>query len=320
LRKSDLKDYLFAFLNDEITKKPPAGLGHIISTHDLADDNMDHVDELMKADKAKVSDAATAAELEAEKKAEARRKKRLEIERQRAAKKKELEELKAKRDRSMRLIQRGAWFMKHGRRGYPKQKYVVVQKDPSNRDELVIVWKTHKSDTPKRKREYPFKSIQGVVSGKSAGLLKALDEDDVEGAKSMTLVLNDKDKPSLDLTAKTVSQRDDWVQAFQVILSYEKRRSSIAAQGKELYNLTMADKKNLTRQPDALDKLEMQKRAAQEAQDALRLRQQKMREAEMASQRLADSAGDFEAAAKRVKDQQNSSMFGMMATAVYGDD
>lgn len=323
VRKRELKDYLYAFLHDQSTKTPPVGLGHIISSGDLADP--DSVDDIMAADKAKVSQSVSAADVAAERKAEERRQKREEMERDRAAKKKRLQELKARRDYSLRLLKRGSWFLKHGRRGRPKKKFVLVETEQLLHSKaLALVWKTtdgsgNRHGRGTKRREVAFAKIIRVVAGKSAGLLQDLDASDVEGDKSFSLVLDDADKGSLDLTADSAKLRDEWVQAFQVILGFETRRASIAAAGKALYNLTMEDKKNSTKQVSALDKMAQAKDSAQKAEDAVRLRQQKMSEAEMASKRLADRAGDFESAAKRVHDQQGSGLFGTLATAWNGE-
>lgn len=321
-RKRELKDYLYAFFNDQATKTPPVGLGHIIGADDLADP--DSVDDIMAADKAKVSQEVSVADLAAQKEAEERRKRREEIERDRAAKKKKLDELKARRDYSMRLLKRGAWFLKHGRRGRPKNKFVLVVSERSLHSEgLALVWRVtdgiEKRGSGTKERKVAFINIVQVVSGKSAGLLKEMDDDTVEGDKSFSLILENSDKDSLDLTADTTRLRDEWVQAFQVILGFEKRRQSIAIAGKALYNLTMQEQNNMTKQPSDLDKMAQAKDSAQKAEDAVRLRGQKMSEAEDASKQLADRAGDFESAAKRIHDQQGSGLFGSLATAVYGD-
>jgi len=294
----DLKEILWAFLGDPESKKPPAGLGTIFSGN--AGD--EEIDSKMSADKSKVSvEVQKKMDIEA-RKAEERARKRAEIAKQRAANEEALKRLKNQHDIHMSLLRLGDSFMKHGRWGKPKKNFVRVEKSNEREDgNLDIVWRKGKKES-----RLPFEAVVKVLKGKETDVLNR--DDGSEDAFCFSLILKDARKDSLDLQASTKDTRERWFDAWSFLLKYKEKIAVADALSKKLDALAL--------ETESKEK----KSALENAHDVILARHQKMKDAELASEKLAESASEFEKIGKALYDKESGGGLFQTMASLMGDD
>lgn len=297
--EEDLKEVMWAFLSCPDHKHPPAGMGTIFKASDVGT-RADDVNRQMSEEKEEIGEKVSAEQEAAERaEAEAMRKLR-EVERKRDAQKQALEKLKAGRTSRMGLLRKGAWFVKHGRMGRPKRKFVCVEKMDKSKVSLDIVWKTHDHDTPKKKSSVPFDSVVSVLRGRKSKLFEKVSG--VDETLCFSLMLQDAYKDSLDLQADSKELRETWCEAFSFMLSYKKERERLE------------DTNELIEELEAEDDEDDKKSALELASEKIEERHLKLTDAEVQSEQLATSAGEFEKVASDLLKKSENSMFGKLAS------
>ncbi|KAL0236676.1 hypothetical protein PCE1_000074 [Barthelona sp. PCE] len=104
------------------------------------------------------------------------------------------------------LLLSGGQFIKHGRRGRPHPRYVVLGDDMAT-----VFWRDPKKS--KFKNSMHIAEITDVVPGKQTAVFE---RSDVEPGLCFSLVGIDR---TLDLQCETIDERDMWVGAFQYLIT-----------------------------------------------------------------------------------------------------
>eukprot|EP00940_MAST-03C_sp_MAST-3C-sp2_P000111 g111.t1 len=135
-------------------------------------------------------------------------------------------------DASLKLLQIGAEFIKHGRRGSPHLRYLFLeQRGHSTMDDRnwFIRWcevenRESAMLSSSSKRCIPLNDIVEVREGQKTVNFKSKSNDDVTYAqRCFSLVTK---RRTVDLAAESLETRDAWVAALRVILDYRVSKAS----------------------------------------------------------------------------------------------